>query len=74
MIRIRRTSLTVRVYNPAKGSEPEQAPPDTVEGAGVGCSGAGPRGSILRSPSSPAANVSDPKVNWVPRGNFTLKF
>jgi hypothetical protein len=27
-------------------------------------------GSIFRSPSSPTANVSDLKVNWVPRGNF----
>jgi hypothetical protein len=48
----------------------QQAPPDVDEGAGVGCSGAGPGGSILRSSSSPTANVSDPKVNWVPRGNF----
>jgi hypothetical protein len=63
----------VRMYNPAKGSETEQAPPDVDEGAGVGCSGTGPGGNILRSPSSPAVNVSDPKVNWVPRGNFTLK-
>jgi hypothetical protein len=30
-------------------------------------------GSILRSSSSPATNVSDPKVNWVPRGNFKFK-
>jgi hypothetical protein len=30
-------------------------------------------GSILRYSSSPATNVSDPKVNWVPRGNFTSK-
>jgi hypothetical protein len=30
-------------------------------------------GSILRSPSSSATNVSDPNVNWVSRGNFTLK-
>jgi hypothetical protein len=29
---------------------------------------------VLRSPSSPTANVSDPKINWVPRGNFILKF
>jgi hypothetical protein len=54
------------MYIPAKGSEHEQAPPDAAEGAGVGTSGAGPGGSILRSPSSPAANVSDLKVNWVP--------
>jgi hypothetical protein len=29
--------------------------------------------SILRSLSSPVMNVSDPKVNWVLRGNFTSK-
>jgi hypothetical protein len=45
------------MYNPAKGSEPEQVPPDVDEGAGVGCSSAVPGGSILRSPSSPATNV-----------------
>jgi hypothetical protein len=61
------------MYNPAKGSKPEQALPDVDQGAGVGCSDTGPRGSILRSPSSPAANVSDPKVNWVLRGNFMSK-
>jgi hypothetical protein len=70
MIRIPRMSLPVRMYNPANRSEPEQVLPDVDEGAGVGCSGAGPGGSILRSPSSPMANVSDPKVNWVSRGNF----
>jgi hypothetical protein len=58
------------MYKPAKGSKLEQAQLDIDEGAGVGCSGAGPGGSILRSPSSPTANISDPKVNWVPRGNF----
>jgi hypothetical protein len=73
-IGIPRTSLAVRMYNPVKGSKPEQAPPDVEQGAGVGCSGAGPGGSILRSLSSPAANVSDPKVNWMPRGNFMSKF
>jgi hypothetical protein len=62
-IGITRTSLAVRMCNPAKGSKPEQAPPDADEGAGVGCSGADPRGSILRSLSSPTANVSDLKVN-----------
>jgi hypothetical protein len=62
------------MYNPAKGSEPEQAPPDADKGAGVGCSVAGPGGSILRSLSSLVANVGDPKVNWVLRGNFTSKF
>jgi hypothetical protein len=56
-------SLAVWMYNPAKGSEPEQVPLDVDEGAGAGCSGAVPGGSILRSPSSPAMNVSDPKVN-----------
>jgi hypothetical protein len=74
MIEIPRTSLAVQMYNSTKGSKPEQAPPDADEGAGVGCSGAGPEGSILRSSSSPAANISDAKVNWVPRGNFTSKF
>jgi hypothetical protein len=63
--------LAVQMYNPAKGSEPEQVPPNVDEGAG--CSGTALGGSILRSPSSPATNVSDPKVNWVPRGNFTSK-
>jgi hypothetical protein len=62
--------LAVQIYNLAKGSKPEQAPLDVDEGAGVGCSSAGLRGSILRSPSSPTANVNDPTVNWVPRGNF----
>jgi sucrose-6-phosphate hydrolase SacC (GH32 family) len=61
------------MYNPANKSKPEQVLPYVDEGAGVGCSGAGPRGSILRSPSSPTANVSDPKVNWVSRGNFMPK-
>jgi hypothetical protein len=32
---------------------------------------ASPGGSIRRSPSSPVANVNDPKVNLVPRGNLT---
>jgi hypothetical protein len=72
-IGIPRMSLAVRMYNPANGSKPEQVLPDVDEGAGAGCSGAGPRGSILRSPSSPVANVSDLKVNRVPRGNFTSK-
>jgi hypothetical protein len=62
-IGIPRMSLAVRMYNPANGSKPEQVLPDVDEGAGAGCSGACPGGSILRSPSSPAANVSDPKVN-----------
>jgi hypothetical protein len=70
MIRIPQTSLAVRMYNPANGSEPDHVLPDVDEVAGVGCSGAGPGGSILRSSSSPMANVSDPKVNWVLRGNF----
>jgi hypothetical protein len=74
MIGIPRTSLAAQMYNPVKGSKPEQAPPDADEGAGVGCSGAGPGGSILRSPSSLTANVSDPTVNWVPRGEFMSKF
>jgi hypothetical protein len=74
MIIIPQTSLAVQMHNPAKGSKSEQAPPDADKGAGVGCSGAGPGGSILRTPSSPTANVSDPKVNWVPRENFILKF
>jgi hypothetical protein len=62
------------MYNPAKGSKPEQALPDADEGGGVGCSVAGPGGSILRSLSSPAVNISDVKVNWVLRGNFMSKF
>jgi hypothetical protein len=61
------------MYNPAKRSEPEQVPPDVDEGSRAGCSGAVPGGSILRSPSSPATNVSDLKVNGVPKGNFTSK-
>jgi hypothetical protein len=51
------------MYNPVKGSKPEQASSDVDEGAGAGCFGAGPGGSILRYPSSPVANVNDPKVN-----------
>jgi hypothetical protein len=74
MIGIPRMCLTVQMYNLAKGSEPLQAPPDADEGVGVGCSSTGPGGSILRSPSSPVANVSNPKVNWVLRGNFMSKF
>jgi hypothetical protein len=61
------------MYNPANRSEPKKVLPDVDEGVGLGCSDAGPRGSILRSPSSSTANVSDPKVNWVPRGNFMSK-
>jgi hypothetical protein len=38
-----RMSFTVWMYNPAKGSDPEQVPPDVDEGAGAGCSGAIPR-------------------------------
>jgi hypothetical protein len=72
-IRIPRMNLAVRMYNPANGSKPEQVMPDVDEGARVGCSGPGPGGSILRYPSSPTANVSDPKVNWVPSGNFMSK-
>jgi hypothetical protein len=59
--------------NPANGSEPEQVLPDVDEGAGVGCFSAGLGGSILRSSFSLTANVSDPKVNWVPKGNFMSK-
>jgi hypothetical protein len=71
-IGIPRTSLTVRMYNPTNRSKPEQVLLDVDEGAGARCSGAGPGGSILRSPSSPTANVRDPKVNRMLRGNFTL--
>jgi hypothetical protein len=60
---IPRTSLVVRMYNPANGSKTEQLLSDVDKGAGVGCSGAGPGGSILRSSSFPTANVSNPKVN-----------
>jgi hypothetical protein len=66
-------SLAVRMYNPANGSQLEQVLPDVDEGAIVGCSGAGLGGSILRSPSSPMTNISDPRVNWVPRENFMSK-
>jgi hypothetical protein len=72
-IRIPQMSLVMQMYNPANGSKPEQVLPEIDEGAGVGCSSAGLGGSILRSPSSPTANVSDPKENWVPRGNFMSK-
>jgi hypothetical protein len=72
-IKIPQMSLAVRMYNPANRSKPEQVQPDVHEGAGVRCFGAGPRGSILRSPSSPTANISDPKVNWVSRENFMSK-
>jgi hypothetical protein len=61
------------MYNPANGSKSEQVLFDVDERAGAGCSGASPGGSILRSPSSPAANISDLKVNRVSRGNFTSK-
>jgi hypothetical protein len=61
------------MYNPVKGFKLEQTPLDVDEGAGVGCSGVGPGGSILRSLSSPTANVSDLKVNCVPSGNFMSK-
>jgi hypothetical protein len=73
MIGIPWTSLVVRMYNPANRSKSEQVLSDVDEGAGAGCSGAGLRDNILRSPSSPATNVSDPKVNRVLRGNFMLK-
>jgi hypothetical protein len=63
MFGIPRTSLAVRMYSPVKGSKLEQAPPDVDEGAKEGCSDADPGDSILRSPSSPVANVNDPKVN-----------
>jgi hypothetical protein len=61
------------MYNPTNGSEPKQVLPDVDEVAGVGCSGASPEGSILRSLPSPTTNVNDPKVNWVPRENFMSK-
>jgi hypothetical protein len=63
VIGIPRMSMVVRMYNPTNGSEHAQVLPAVDEGEGVGCSGAGPGGSILRSLSSPMANVSDPKVN-----------
>jgi hypothetical protein len=72
-IGIPQTSLMMRMYNLANGFKPEQVMSDIDERAGVGCSGAGHGGSILRSSSSPTANVSDPKVNWVLRGNFMSK-
>jgi hypothetical protein len=42
-------------------------------GVGLRCSSAGPGSNILRSLSSPMVNGSDPKVNWVPMGNFMSK-
>jgi hypothetical protein len=69
-IGIPQMSLVVRMYSPAKGSKLEQAPPDVDEGDRAGCSDVGPGRSILRSPSSPVANVNDPKINLVPRGNL----
>jgi hypothetical protein len=53
----------VQMYNPVNESNPEQVLSDVDEGPGVGCSDAGLGGSILRSPSSPTVNISDPKVN-----------
>jgi hypothetical protein len=67
-----RTSLAVRIYNPATGSNSEKALPNVDEETGVGRSDANPGGSILRSLFSSAANVSDPKVNWVLRENLML--
>jgi hypothetical protein len=63
IIGIPQMSLAMRMYNPVKGSNPEQAPPDVDNGAKAGFSGAGLGGSILRSSSSPAVNVNDSKVN-----------
>jgi hypothetical protein len=61
------------MYNPADGSKPEQVLPDVDEGAGVGCSVAGPGGQHLEVSVLPNDKVSDPKINWVPRGNFMSK-
>jgi hypothetical protein len=72
-IEIPRMSLVVWMYNAAQESEPQQVPSNVDEGAGARCSGAVPRGSIFRSPSSPVTNINDPKVNWVLRENFTSK-
>jgi hypothetical protein len=47
MIGIPRMSLVVRMYNPAKGSKPEQVPPDVDEGDGAGCFSAVPGGQHL---------------------------
>jgi hypothetical protein len=66
---IPQTSLTVRIYGPSKRSESGWVSLDADEGAV--CSVASPGGTIRRSPSSPAANVNDPKVNSMPRGNLT---
>jgi hypothetical protein len=49
-IGIPRTSLAVRMYNPANVSKPEQVLPDVDEGAGVRCSNAVSWGNVLRSP------------------------
>jgi hypothetical protein len=35
------------MYNPTKGSEPEQVPPDVDEGAEAGCSSAVPEATSL---------------------------
>jgi hypothetical protein len=62
-------SLTVRIYDMSKRSESASVSLDADEGAVYFA--ASPGGSIRRSPSSPATNVNDPKVNSMPRGNLT---
>jgi hypothetical protein len=69
MTGIPRTSLTARIYSPSKKFESACVSLDADEGAV--CSVTSPGGSIRRSPSSPAVNVNDPKVNLVLRGNLT---
>jgi hypothetical protein len=66
------TISTVRMKSPTQGSDPKQALSDVDEFAGEHASGsctsirrssATSRGSIFRSPSSPAMNVNDSKMN-----------
>jgi hypothetical protein len=60
---IPRTILTVQMYLPAQGFNPEQNPPNDDNEVRARCSGAGPGGSTARSLSSTMAKVNDPKVS-----------
>jgi hypothetical protein len=53
------------MWSHAQGSKPKYETLDVDDGAKARCSDAGPGGSIFRSPSSPVANINDPKVNSV---------
>jgi hypothetical protein len=59
---IPQTILVVQIEFPAQRPDPTQDLPDADDEVGARCSGAGPGGSIFRSPPSPAAKVNDPKV------------